>query len=89
MIKNEDDFETALELATAQFEQPPTEGSPGHHRLMELLDQIAHYRPMIVQPETGDPVSDDRAHLADELKAFEARMPHHYADHWNTLVSDI
>jgi hypothetical protein len=55
---------------------------------MRLLKQIAGYRPVVLEA-AKDPTSDDRSHLADELKAFEAKMPHRYSSHWHTLVSDI
>jgi hypothetical protein len=88
MIHNDEQFQDALETATVQMADPPSEGTVDHRQLMDLLKQIAGYRPAIIQA-AKDPSSDDRSHLADELKTFEAQMPHHYSDHWHTLVSDI
>jgi hypothetical protein len=88
MIHTDEQFQDALEQATVQMARPPADGSVGHQRLMGLLKQIAGYRPTILEA-AKDPSSDDRSHLAADLKAFEATMPHHYSDHWHTLVSDI
>ena len=88
MIHNDEQFQDALEAATVHLAHPPAEDTADHRRLMDLLKQIAGYAPVVLEA-AQDPSSEDRSHLADELKAFEARMPRHYSDHWHTLVSDI
>lgn len=69
-----------LDQANEHLSQPMEEGGAEHRAFMALLNELAQSRSAIV--EGG-------AHLASDLKAFEARLPKRYSDHWHTLVSEI
>jgi hypothetical protein len=85
MITGETEFEAALKEADGLLHPPPAEGSPEHARFMDLLKDIAAYRPNIFTP--AEPaINEERARLAKHLDAFEARMKPHYGPHWETLL---
>jgi hypothetical protein len=86
MITGETEFEAALAQAEdLLLQSPPGEGSPEHARLMDLLKDLARYRPNIFTPAEPE-IAEERKRLAKRLDAFEARMKPHYGPHWATLL---
>ena len=87
MIKTPEQFEIALETATALLEQGPEEDTPAHGKLMALLQDIAAYRPHIRTPTApADPLAGERERLGRRLEDFEARVTPHYGPHWSAMV---
>ena len=50
MITGEAEFEAALQEADGLLHTPPGEGTPEHARLMELLKDLASWRPNLGYP---------------------------------------
>jgi hypothetical protein len=85
MITGEAEFEAALREADGLLHTPPGEGTPEHARLMELLKDLASWRPNLGYP--AEPaIAAERARLAKHLDAFEARVKPHYGPHWESLL---
>jgi hypothetical protein len=85
MITGEAEFEAALHEADGLLHPRPAEGTPEHARLMELLKDLARWRPNLAAPAEPS-IAAERARLAKHLDAFEARMTPHYGPHWQTLL---
>ena len=85
MIRNEQDFSTALEQAERLLEDRPAVDAPEHIELMALMRRIADYRPTVLEPAPGL-LGEERARLAQRLAAFEERVIPHYEDHWEPMV---
>jgi hypothetical protein len=85
MITGEAEFETALREADGLLHTPPAEGTPEHARLMELLKDLAGWKPNLTH--AAEPaIAAERARLAKHLDAFEARVTPHYGPHWQSLL---
>lgn len=85
MITGETEFEAALQEADALLERRPAEDTTEHARLLELLKDLAHWRPNVLTP--AEPaLTAERARLAKRLDAFEARVKPHYGAHWDALL---
>jgi hypothetical protein len=73
-----------LDQANDQLDHSVDETSIEHEHFLNLLGELAQQRAAVM----AEPASmGDK--LAADLKAFEARLPKRYAEHWDTLVSDI
>lgn len=85
MITGEAEFDAALQEAEGLLHPLPAEGTPEHARLMELLTDLARWRPNLTTPAEPE-IAAERARLAKHLDAFEARMTPHYGPHWQSLL---
>ena len=85
MIKDDTQFEAALDAATRRLARPPADGSPEHDRFINLLRDIAAWRPTVQAGVTGG-VDDKRARLASKLDAFETQIAPHYGPHWRSMI---
>ena len=85
MIRDNQQFEAALDRAERHLAEPPAASSPRHDELMALLKDIAAYRPAIAiqRKVTGD---DRLRRLGQRLDAFEERVLPHYGPHWQSMV---
>lgn len=87
MIQTPEQFEAAMETATALLDQHPAEGTPAYGKLMALLKEIADYRPQVRSPAAAAPaLAEERQRLAGRLDAFEARVTPHYGPHWSAMI---
>lgn len=85
MITGEAEFEAALQEADALLDRRPAEDTPEYARLMDLLKDLARWRPNVFIP--AEPaIAAERARLAKRLDAFEARVKPRYGAHWDTLL---
>jgi len=85
MITGEAEFEAALKEADALLDRRPAEDTPEHARLLELLKDLARWRPNVFTP--AEPaIAAERARLAKHLDAFEAKVKPHYGPHWDSLL---
>jgi antitoxin component HigA of HigAB toxin-antitoxin module len=85
MITGEAEFEAALQEADALLDERPEDGTAEYARLMELLKDLARWRPNVFTP--AEPaIADERARLAKHLDTFEAKVKPHYGPHWDSLV---
>ena len=85
MITGEAEFGAALQEADALLDERPAEGTPEYARLLELLKDLARWRPNVFTP--AEPaIADERARLAKHLDAFEAKVKPHYGPHWDSLI---
>ena len=85
MITGEAEFEAALQEADALLDRRPAEGGPEHARLLDLLKDLARWRPNVFIP--AEPaIAAERTRLAKRLDAFEARVKPHYGPHWESLL---
>lgn len=84
MIHSHETFEAALEEATGLLATAPPEGTPGHKRLLELMRDIAAYRPAVVvnKPETTSEIE----RLSKRLDKFESSLAPHLASHWHSMI---
>lgn len=71
MIRNDADFENALEEALSLFEHPPQPGGPEDRRLGGLLADLAAYRPSPQAPPPGDPDVERRERLVAQAEALQ------------------
>jgi hypothetical protein len=84
MILNHAQFEAALDEATHLLNAPPPDGTPGHKRLLALLQDIAAYRPAVIVNARKDLPEAER--LSRHLEAFEARLAPHFESHWHSML---
>ena len=85
MITGEAEFEAALQEADRLLDQRPAEGTPEHARLLDLLKDLARWRPNVFTP--AEPaIAAERTRLAKHLDAFEAKVKPHYGPHWESLL---
>jgi hypothetical protein len=85
MIIDHDQFEAALDEASGILETPPTEGTPAHERLFELMRDIAAYRPAILgNAPKASPSEAER--LSKRLDAFGAQLKPHFGPHWHSML---
>ncbi|MEP7209711.1 MAG: hypothetical protein ABI740_02645 [Alphaproteobacteria bacterium] len=84
MIRSHAQFEFKLDEATRLLDEPPADGTPEHEKLLDLMREIAAYRPA-VQVEAPKATSEtDR--LSRQLDAFEARLAPPFAPHWHAML---
>ena len=84
MIRSHAQFELKLEEATRLLDEPPQEGTPAHAQLLDLMREIAAYRPAVLVDAPKAVPETDR--LARRLDAFEARLPPPFGPHWHTMI---
>lgn len=71
MIRDDTDFENALEEAFALFEHPLHPGGPEDRRLGDLLADLAAYQPSPQAPAPDDPDAERAARLAAQAEALQ------------------
>ena len=84
MIRSHAQFEFKLDEATRLLDEPPQEGAPEHEHLLDLMQQIAAYRPSVLVDAPKAVPETDR--LARRLDAFEARLTPPFGPHWHKMI---
>ncbi len=84
MIHSRELFESAIDEATRLLDALPAEGTPSYQRLMDLMREIAAYRPEVLIQSPADRPETKR--LTHRLNAFEARVTPHFGPHWHAMV---
>ena len=84
MIRSHAQFEFKLDEATRLLDAPPAEGTPEHEHLLDLMREIAAYRPTV---RVASPKAVPEAErLARRLDAFEARLTPPFGPHWHAML---
>lgn len=75
MIRNQEQFETALETVQAYLAEPPRDGGPEDANFSRLLVELKEYRATLPVEAEAHPAADALAKLENELDDFRQRYP--------------